>query len=94
MKKKKLNLYFAWASSSQDTWWWSRMRQAVENLKEKAKEEGIYANADVHPAYPNYSLFDEPVEDMYGPTNAARLRVIRNKYDPQRVMDLAGGFDI
>lgn len=70
------------------------MRQIIDNLKALAKAEGIYLDAESHPAYPNYSLFDEPIEEMYGPTNAARLRALRDKYDPERVMDLAGGFPI
>lgn len=91
----QLNLYFAWADQSQDAYWWSRMRTAIDNLKSAARDEGIYADAaETHPAYPNYSLWDEPVENMYGATNAARLRALRGKYDPDRVMDLAGGFGI
>ncbi|KAK4208241.1 hypothetical protein QBC37DRAFT_80310 [Rhypophila decipiens] len=89
-----LNAYFSWISKFEDEWWWARMRQSIDNITAQAKAEGIYVNAELQPAYPNYSLFDEPVENMYGPTNTARLRAVRQKYDPERVMDLAGGFDI
>jgi hypothetical protein len=41
--------------------------------------------------YVNYVLFDTPLEDMYG-GNLARLCSIKDKIDPERVMDLAGGF--
>jgi len=41
--------------------------------------------------YVNYALFDTPLEDMYG-GNLARLHTIKAKIDPERVMDLAGGF--
>jgi hypothetical protein len=41
--------------------------------------------------YVNYALFDTPLEEMYG-GNVARLRSIKDKIDPERVMDLAGGF--
>lgn len=70
------------------------MHQIVERLKAAAMAEGIYTNADAFPSYPNYALFDDPVEELYGPTNAARLRVLRQKYDPNRVMSLAGGFGL
>ncbi|KAM7192112.1 hypothetical protein V8F33_008537 [Rhypophila sp. PSN 637] len=89
-----LNVYFSWLTKSEDAWWWARMRQSINNITAQAKAEGIYVDAEAQPAYPNYSLFDEPVENMYGPTNAARLRALRQRYDPNRVMDLAGGFDI
>ncbi|KAM7194430.1 hypothetical protein V8F20_007956 [Naviculisporaceae sp. PSN 640] len=89
-----LNLYFAWALQSEDEFWWAKMREIVDRLKTQAQEEGIYLNAETHPAYPNYSLFDEPIEEMYGSANAARLRTLRDKYDPERIMDLAGGFPI
>lgn len=70
------------------------MHQAIDTIKAAASEEGIYTDAEAFPAYPNYALFDDPVEELHGPTNAARLRVLRQKYDPNRVMGLAGGFDI
>ena len=41
--------------------------------------------------YVNYTLFDTPLEDMYG-GNLARLRSIKAKINPERVMDLMGGF--
>ena len=41
--------------------------------------------------YPNYALFDTPLEEMYG-ENVARLRKIRAEIDPEDVMGLAGGF--
>jgi len=44
-----------------------------------------------HTVYVNYALFDMPLEDMYG-GNLAWLRSIKAKIDPERVMDLAGGF--
>jgi hypothetical protein len=41
--------------------------------------------------YVNYALFDTPLEDIYG-GNLPRLRKIKAKIDPERVMDLAGGW--
>ena len=41
--------------------------------------------------YVNYALFDTPLEEIYG-GNLARLRKIKAKIDPERVMDLSGGF--
>jgi FAD/FMN-containing dehydrogenase len=41
--------------------------------------------------YPNYALFDTPLEDIYG-ANLPRLHAIKQAVDPKNVMGLAGGF--
>jgi hypothetical protein len=41
--------------------------------------------------YVNYALFDTPLEEMYG-ANVPRLHQIKTQFDPNGVMDLAGGF--
>jgi len=43
--------------------------------------------------YPNYALFGTPLEKMYG-GHLARLRKIREEYDPEDIMRLAGGWKI
>lgn len=43
--------------------------------------------------YPNYALFDTPLEDIYG-TNLPRLHAIKQAVDPKNVMGLAGGFKL
>ena len=43
--------------------------------------------------YPNYALFDTPLEDIYG-ANLPRLRAIKTTVDPDDVMGLAGGFKL
>lgn len=68
------------------------MRQSIETLKQVAIEEGIYR--DTFTAYPNYAISGTTAEELYGAKNAARLRAIRDQIDPDRVMDLAGGFSI
>ncbi|QSZ30290.1 hypothetical protein DSL72_004812 [Monilinia vaccinii-corymbosi] len=86
-----LNLYFSWELSSEDAFWRGVMQRSIDHLTEVAKAEGIYSSA---PAYPNYALSTYRGDQIYGPTNAARLRKIQDQYDPDRVMLLAGGFDI
>ncbi|KAK3387358.1 hypothetical protein B0H63DRAFT_156360 [Podospora didyma] len=87
-----LNLFFSWKSPSEDQFWYNWMRQSVARLKKVAIQEGIYTK-DLA-AYPNYSLASSTAEELYGPLNALRLRLVRSRIDPQRVMDLAGGFNI
>ncbi|KAH9054939.1 FAD-binding domain-containing protein [Lactarius vividus] len=43
--------------------------------------------------YPNYALFDTPLEEIYG-ANLPRLHAIKKAVDPKNVMGLAGGFKI
>lgn len=85
-----LNLYFAWKTSDQDSYWRGIMQQSINYLTKVAKSEGIYS-AELY-AYPNYALDTYTGSQLYGPTNAARLRSIQSQYDPDRVMELAGGF--
>ncbi|KAK4182739.1 hypothetical protein QBC35DRAFT_546045 [Podospora australis] len=87
-----LNLYFSWAKASDDVWWYNRMKESLVTLKQVAIEEGIFL--DSYTAYPNYAISGTTAEELYGVNNAARLRAIRSRIDPDRVMDLAGGFEI
>lgn len=84
-----LNVYYAWALQADDTFWEGVMQQSVDHLTEVAKVEGIY---DCSPAYVNYALYTYSGTQVYGATNVARLRTIRDQYDPDQVMELAGGF--
>lgn len=87
-----LNLYYAWTFDADDTYWRGIMQQSIDYLIEVAKAEGIY-NAKMY-AYPNYALDTYTGSQLYGPTNAVRLRTIQSKYDPDGVMSLTGGFTI
>lgn len=92
LNAEQLNLYFAWLSPAEDEWWYARMRESVQKLKQIAIEEGIYR--DSFTTYPNYAIAGTTADELYGAGNAARLRSIRDRIDPDRVMDLAGGFSI
>lgn len=84
-----LNLYFAWSSPTADAFWRGVMQQSIDTLTRVAKAEGIYYDG---PVYPNYALSTYTGAQLYGATNAARLRAIQARYDPNGVMQLAGGF--
>ena len=66
------------------------MRASVQRLVDVAKQEGIYVDT----RYPNYAATGTSAELLYGVANARKLSSIRNQIDPNKVMDLAGGFDI
>jgi len=66
---------------------------SVRSLSASIIEAGIKDGQDLKDAahYTNYALYGTPLEKMYG-KNVKRLRAIKRKYDPFRVMDLTGGF--
>jgi hypothetical protein len=82
-------LGFSWLNSSLDDTMTRAIRESADNLRAAALKDG----QDVEHAavYPNYALFDTPLEDMYG-KNVARLHALRQAIDPNNVMGLAGGF--
>ena len=88
----QLNLYFSWGFSSDDQYWNDAMVNAISELREVAIQEGIFDSSSA--VYPNYAIAGTTAEELYGSTNAARLRSIKASVDPDGVMNLAGGFDI
>ena len=82
-------LNIAWSNASLDETMADVMRDGAKTIHDVAIADG--QNLSHAAAYVNYALFDTPLEDMYG-GNLARLRGIKAKIDPERVMDLAGGF--
>ncbi|KAI0291490.1 FAD-binding domain-containing protein [Multifurca ochricompacta] len=78
-----------WSNSSLDQVMVGSLRQAADNLHAAALREGQNVTNAV--VYPNYALFDTPLEAMYG-NNVDRLRRLRRVIDPGNVMNLTGGF--
>jgi hypothetical protein len=66
---------------------------SIRNLSASILESAIKDGQDLKNAapYTNYAVYGTPLEKIYG-KNVARLREIKEKYDPFRVMDLTGGF--
>lgn len=87
-----LNLYFSWSLAADDSFWLAAIAQSIAHLTEVAKTEGIYSK-DLY-AYPNYAVSTLSSQQLYGASNLARLRKIQNQVDPNRVMELAGGFTL
>jgi len=79
----------AWSNASLDETMADVVRNGSKTVHDVAVADG--QNLSHAAVYVNYALFDTPLEDMYG-GNLARLRSIKAKIDPERVMDLAGGF--
>ena len=78
-----------WSNASLDETMADLLRDGEKTIRGVAIADGQdLSHAAV---YVNYALFDTPLEDIYG-GNLARLRRIKAKIDPERVMDLSGGF--
>ncbi|KAH9009950.1 FAD-binding domain-containing protein [Lactarius hengduanensis] len=67
------------------------MRSLSDTVTASASADG--QNVSHTAVYPNYALFDTPLEDIYG-ANLPRLHRIKKVVDPKNVMGLAGGFKI
>ncbi|KAI9449853.1 FAD-binding domain-containing protein [Lactarius psammicola] len=69
--------------------------KAVRNYSDTVTAAAVADGQNLSHAsvYPNYALFDTPLEDIYG-ANLPRLRAIKQAVDPKDVMGLAGGFKL
>ena len=82
-------LNIAWSNAALDKTMADLLRDGAKTIRGVVIADG--QNLSHAAVYVNYALFDTPLEDMYG-GNLARLRSIKAKIDPERVMVLAGGF--
>lgn len=89
---KQISLFTTWDLASDDEFWIEATRAAIENIKQVAVRQGLFS--DSFTAYPNYAIAGTTAVELYGAANAARLRAVKDSVDPDRVMELAGGFDI
>ncbi|KAF9009161.1 FAD-binding domain-containing protein [Hymenopellis radicata] len=87
-----LNLYYAWAAEAADNAFHDAIRKSAEQIYNVALSEG---QQDIVGAalYPNYAIFDTPVERIYG-SNLDLMRKVKAAVDPDNVMGLAGGFKV
>ena len=85
-----MNVWFEWEGPEYDQVYYDAVMASTRHLEELvAQEQGRYLN-DM-PMYNNYASSDTPLERIYG-DNLPTLQEIARKYDPNRIMTLAGGF--
>ncbi|KAG6908218.1 hypothetical protein DXG01_005690 [Tephrocybe rancida] len=85
------NIYYAWVLDSFDDTFHEAVKQSAAHIEAVANAEG----QDVAglPLYPNYAIFDTPLEDLYG-HNVWALQTLKAFVDPTNIMGLAGGFKL
>ena len=84
-----LALYVVWVDATYDNEFYDVIRQSAARIRDVAIQDG--QDIAKAPLYPNYAMFDTPLNDMYG-GNVDKLRSLRQRIDPHNVMGLAGGF--
>jgi hypothetical protein len=85
-----LNLYFSWLDEGSDQVFHDAIKASAENIRAIAIAEGQQSIVDA-PVYPNYAVYDTPLERMYL-KNVDRLKALKRRVDPNNIMGLAGGF--
>lgn len=84
--------YFTWEGKDNDKFWVSTMKSTLEKLGEK-----VYAlspSSKGLPYFINTALVEATTAEHVYRGNLKKLSMLRKKYDPNGVMDLAGGFRI
>jgi hypothetical protein len=80
---------YGWNDKSADQYMLDAMHRSAASVLAAGIEDGQdLTNAA---PYVNYALFGTPLERIYG-EHLQRLREIRQRYDPEGVMERAGGW--
>lgn len=80
-----------WISPLSDAYW----QKAAEDMVKRLTATAIKLGQDLSncPYYPNYSLFNTPLEKLYL-DNVPALKALKAQIDPLNIMGLAGGFKL
>ena len=81
---------FGWDLPSKDEYFIDQIQSLANSLLQATLHDGQGGELR-QIRYPNYALDNTPLSEMYG-DNVDRLRTIRQSWDPDNVMCLAGGF--
>lgn len=85
-----MNIFFEWENPAYDADYLAAITETATRIRNLvAQEQGaLYEDA---PRYNNYAIYNSPLASIYG-ENLPVLQELKKKYDPNRVMDLTGGW--
>ncbi|RXW13917.1 hypothetical protein EST38_g11935 [Candolleomyces aberdarensis] len=86
------NIAVSWTNATDDKVIAEVVKKVRNTLSKALVAEGQSDIVDA-PLYPNYALYDTPVERLYG-SNLPALKALKARVDPTNVMGLAGGFKV
>ena len=86
-----MNLSAQWVSPAVDKIVHDALVESAAQLTRVAEMSGQQVQHAPH--YPNYAIFSTPLEKIYG-GNLEKLRLLKLLFDPGRVMNLAGGWEL
>ena len=82
---------FCWRLATDDDTFITELKSTYDAVFRIALSDGQDIGGSKQIIYPNYASDDTPLSYIYG-NNVAKLRRIRNAWDPNDVMCLTGGF--
>ena len=82
---------FSWVLPSDDEVFIDAVETVHDTLSQMVMDQGQNVSGTNGILYPNYALASTSLSEMYG-DNVARLRSIRQAWDPENIMYLTGGF--
>ena len=83
------SIYYGWTDISADQYMGDAIHMSAATLEGVGILDG--QSLEKAAAYVNYAISGTPIKKIYG-GNVPRLQQIREKYDPEDVMGLAGGW--
>ncbi len=86
-----MRIQFGWKLPLNDDFFIKEIQSAADSLLQAARDDGQDIDGIEQIRYPNYALDSTPLSEIYG-NNVARLKTIRQAWDPENVMYLTGGF--
>ena len=85
------NINYAWALAQFDGDFYAAVEQSQIALQRALLLNGQSVALQAS-YYPNYALFNTPLDQLYGAANVKVMKKLKKRVDPDNVMGLAGGF--
>lgn len=85
------NINYAWELATFDSDFYAAAEQSKLALQRALLLNG-QSVAQQASSYPNYALFDTPLNQLYGAANVKAMKKLKKMVDPDNVMGLTGGF--